>query len=92
MPRDLCKQEASTFGIRSWKLGVFESLTDESREEVWGEGKVSASLHRTVSHPREVWNYGLQAGLTTILGRSSRYLPCVVIEEMLKSTRGCRVA
>jgi hypothetical protein len=30
------------------------SLTDERRKEVWGERKVSTSLHRTVPHPREV--------------------------------------
>jgi hypothetical protein len=58
MLRDLCKQEVPTFGIQSWKSGVFESLADERREEVWGKRKVSASLHRTVSHPREVWDCG----------------------------------
>jgi hypothetical protein len=61
MPRDFCKQKELTLGIRSRGPCVFESLTDERREEVWDERKVSASLHRTVPHPREVWNYGLQA-------------------------------
>jgi hypothetical protein len=90
--KDLCKQEASTFGIWNWKLGVFETLTYERREEVWGKRKVSASLHRTVFHPQEVWNCGLQAGLITILSRSTRHLLHVTFEEMLKSYRGCRVA
>jgi hypothetical protein len=85
MPIDLCKQEASTIGIRSWKSCVLESLTDERREEVWGERKVSASLHRIVPHPREVWNCGLQVGLTTILSWSSRHLSCVTIKEMFKA-------
>jgi hypothetical protein len=39
MPRDLCKQEALTFGVQSWKSCVFEGFTHERREEVWGEGK-----------------------------------------------------
>jgi hypothetical protein len=59
MPRDLCKQEALTIDIQSWKSCVLETLTDERREEIWGERKVSASLKRTVSHPQEVWNRGL---------------------------------
>jgi hypothetical protein len=60
MPRDLRKQEVLTIGVQSWKSCVLESLADERREEVWGERKVSASLHRTVSHRREVWNCALQ--------------------------------
>jgi hypothetical protein len=28
---------------------------------VWGERKVSASLYPTIPHPREMWDYGLQA-------------------------------
>jgi hypothetical protein len=41
MPRDLCKQEASTFGVRSWRSCVFESFAHESHEEVWGERKLA---------------------------------------------------
>jgi hypothetical protein len=48
--RYLRKQEASTFGIQSWKSCVFESFTHEKHEEVWGERKVSTSLHQTVPH------------------------------------------
>jgi hypothetical protein len=40
---------------------VYLSLTNERREDVWGEMKVSTSLHRTITHPREVWDCGLQA-------------------------------
>jgi hypothetical protein len=43
------------------KSCVLESFTHERREEVWGERKVSTSLHQTFPHPREVWNCGLQA-------------------------------
>jgi hypothetical protein len=32
-----------------------------NHEEVWGERKISTSLHGIVPHPREVWNCGLQA-------------------------------
>jgi hypothetical protein len=92
MPRDLCKQEASTIGVQSWKSCVFESLTDERREEVWGERKDSASLHWAIPHPREVLNCGLQARLTPNLSKSSQHLPRVTIEEMLKGTHGRRVA
>jgi hypothetical protein len=44
-----------------------QTYANKRHEEVWGERKVSASLHRIVPHPREVWNCGLQVGLTTIL-------------------------
>jgi hypothetical protein len=40
-PRDLCKQEASTFGIRCWKSCVFEGFAHERREEVWVKGKLA---------------------------------------------------
>jgi hypothetical protein len=64
-----------------FKVGdhVYMSLTNERREEVWGERKVSASLHWTVPHPREVWYCGLQARPGTILSWSSRHLPRVAI-------------
>jgi hypothetical protein len=51
MLRDLCKQEESTLGIRSWISCVLEGLTDMGCEEVWDERKVSFSLHWTLSHP-----------------------------------------
>jgi hypothetical protein len=54
-------QEASTFGVQSWKSCVFESFAHERHEEVWGKRKISTSLHRTIPHPQEVWNCGLQA-------------------------------
>jgi hypothetical protein len=40
-PRDLCKQEASTFGVRSWKSCVFESFAHERREEFGVKGKLA---------------------------------------------------
>jgi hypothetical protein len=60
MPRDLCKQEASTLGVQSWRPCILEGLAYEGREEVWGERKVSASLDKTIPHPREMWDCGLQ--------------------------------
>jgi hypothetical protein len=53
-----------TRGANPWSSSrrscVFESLTNERCEEVWGEGKISASLHQTVPYNREVWDCGLQ--------------------------------
>jgi hypothetical protein len=43
-------KEALTFEIQRWKSCVFESLTHEWSEEVWGERKVSTSLHQTIPH------------------------------------------
>jgi hypothetical protein len=53
---------------------------------------ISTSLHRTVPHPWEVWNCGLQAGPATILSCSSWHLPRVATEEMFEGTCGRRVA
>jgi hypothetical protein len=33
------------------KPRVIEGLANEGREEVWGDRKVSTSLHRTIPHP-----------------------------------------
>jgi hypothetical protein len=49
MPRDLCKQEASTPGVRGWNPRVLKGLANERREEVWDKRKVSTSLHQTIS-------------------------------------------
>jgi hypothetical protein len=46
-------------------------FTDERREKVWDERKVSTSLHQTLSHTREVWTSGIQIRVTAILGRRS---------------------
>jgi hypothetical protein len=51
MPRDLCKQEGLTLGVQSRRSCILEGLANEGREEVWGERKVSASLHQTIPHP-----------------------------------------
>jgi hypothetical protein len=59
---------------------------------VWGEWKVSGSLHRTIPHPREMWDRGLEACPATIHSWSSRRLPRVRIEEMLEGTHGRHVA
>jgi hypothetical protein len=51
MQRDLCKQEASTLGVRGWKSRILEGLTNEGREEVWDEREVlGSSTPGTVSH------------------------------------------
>jgi hypothetical protein len=84
-PRDLCKQEALTFGVQSWKLCVFESFTHERREEVWGKWKTSTSLHGTVSHPREVWNCDLQAWPATILARVHDIFHMLQLKKCLKT-------
>jgi hypothetical protein len=46
-----------------FEVGNHEYLrvTHERREEVWGERKISTTLHWIVSHPQDVWICGLQA-------------------------------
>jgi hypothetical protein len=34
----------------------------------------------------EVWKCGIQAGITTVVGRSSRHLPCILAKEVLEGT------
>jgi hypothetical protein len=91
-PRGLCKQEASTFGVWNRWPCILEGLTNERCEEVWDEREVSTSLHRTISHPREVWYYGLQNRIAALLSWSSRHLPRVATKEMFEGTSGRRVA
>jgi hypothetical protein len=91
IPRELCKQEVLTLGVRGWKPPILEGFANEGCEQVWGERKVSTSLHQTISHPQEMWTCGLQAGLTTVVSRSSRHLPRVTTEEVLEGTRCCRI-
>jgi hypothetical protein len=81
-----------TLGVRSRRSCVFESPADERREEVWGESKFSASLHRTVPHPREMWDCILQAEPATILSWSLQHLPHDIIEEIFEGTYGHHVA
>jgi hypothetical protein len=71
VPRELCKQEASTFGVRSLRSGVPQAFTHEWHEEIWNERKASTSLHWTISHPWEVWERGVQVGTATVVGRNS---------------------
>jgi hypothetical protein len=76
------------FGLRT----ANKCLTNERCEEVWGEMKVSALLHRAIPHPQEMWDRSLQTWPAAILSWSSRRLPHIAIEEMLEGTRGCCVA
>jgi hypothetical protein len=38
-----------------------------------------------------VWNRGIQTRVTIVIGKSSRHLPCIVAEEVLKGTHGCGI-
>jgi hypothetical protein len=38
-----------------------------------------------------VWNHDIQAGVTTVNGRSPQHLPCIIVEEVLEGTRGCGI-
>jgi hypothetical protein len=38
-----------------------------------------------------VWNRSIQAGVTTVNGRSQRHLSRVITEEVLHGTRGCGI-
>jgi hypothetical protein len=39
-----------------------------------------------------VWKCGIQAGIATVIGRSSRYLSRISAKEVLEGTRGCCIA
>jgi hypothetical protein len=39
-----------------------------------------------------VWKDGIQDGITTVVGRSSRHLQCILAKEVLEVTRGCCIA
>jgi hypothetical protein len=84
--RELCKQEAPTPGVYSWGSCVSEGFTYERHEKVWNERKSSTSLHWTVSHTLEVWKCGIQVGIATLVGRSTRYLPRVTAKKCLKAS------
>jgi hypothetical protein len=89
--RELCKQEASTLRVWCWRSCVLKGFANEGREEVWGERETSTSLYQTIPHPWEMWNRSLEAGVTTIVGRSSWHLPCIAAEEVPEGTRGCYI-
>jgi hypothetical protein len=40
----------------------------------------------------ELWKCGIQAGITTVVGRSSRHLLCILAKEVLEGTHGCYIA
>jgi hypothetical protein len=67
VPRELCKQEASTPRVCNWGSCVSEGFTYERHQEVWNKRKTSTSLHWTVSHPGEVWECGISVGIATSL-------------------------
>jgi hypothetical protein len=39
-----------------------------------------------------MWNRDIQAGVTIVVDRSLRHLPCVTTEEVLEGTHGCGIA
>jgi hypothetical protein len=43
----------------------------------------------TVSNSGEVWEGGIQVRVTTVIVRSSRYLPRIAAKEVFEGTRGC---
>jgi hypothetical protein len=65
---------------------------DEGHEEGRDEREVSTLIHRTIPNPREMWNHGIQAGVTTVIGRSSQNLPRIIAEEVLEGIHGCCIA
>jgi hypothetical protein len=65
---------------------------DEGHEEGRDEREVSTLIHRTIPIPREMWNHGIQAGVTTVIGRSSQNLPRIIAEEVLEGIHGCCIA
>jgi hypothetical protein len=67
--RKLCKQQASTLGVWSWRSCVSKSFAYEGHEEVWSERKISTSLHWTLSHTSEVWKHGILPGIASITWR-----------------------
>jgi hypothetical protein len=39
-----------------------------------------------------MWKGGIQIGVTTVIGRSSRHFPCISAKEVFEGTRGCCIA
>jgi hypothetical protein len=39
-----------------------------------------------------VWEGGIQVIVTTVIGRSSRHIPCISAKEVFEGTRGCCIA
>jgi hypothetical protein len=87
--RELCKQEAPALTVWGWRSCVCTCFTNEGRKEVSGEREAITSLHRTILQSWEVWNYGIQVGVTTIVGRSSQHLSCISAKEVLEGTHEC---
>jgi hypothetical protein len=92
MPRVLCKQEVSTIIVWGWRLYIPKGLANEGHEEIWSEREAITSLHWAISHSWEVWNRGIQAGVTTVIGRSPWHLSHIVAEEVLEGTHGCCIS
>jgi hypothetical protein len=91
-PRELCKQEMSTFIVWGWRSCVLEGFSNEGREEIWSERETVTSLYWTVPNSWEVWKGGIEVGVTTIIGRSSWHLPRILAKEVFEGTHGCYIA
>jgi hypothetical protein len=63
-----------------------------------GSALAAVPMVRTTLHKEDkvdtslLWNRGIQAGVTTVIGRSPRHLPHVTVEEVLEGTRGCGIS
>jgi hypothetical protein len=88
-PRKLCKQEAPTLTVWAWRSCVPKGFTNEGCKEVYSEREAITSLHWTIPNPWEVWNRGVQAGFTTVVGKSPWHLPCIIAKEVLECICEC---
>jgi hypothetical protein len=91
MSSGLCKQEMLTFTVWDWRSCVLKGFTSEGRKEVWSERKAITMLHRTIPHTWEVWKCGIQARITTVVGRGLRHLPRILAKEVFEGTHGCYI-
>jgi hypothetical protein len=89
MPRELCKQEMSIFTVWGWRSCVLNGFTNEEHKEVWSERKAITSLHQAIPHTWEVWKYGIQVLIITVVGKSLWHLPRISAKEVLEDTHGC---
>jgi hypothetical protein len=84
-PRKLCKKEVLTLGVWGWRSRISKGFANEAHEEVSDEREVSTSLQWTLSHHWEVWSCGMQAWLTTLVGRVHDIFHVSQLKKCLKA-------
>jgi hypothetical protein len=82
----------ATFIVWGWRPHILKGVANEGHEEIWSKKEAITSLYWTIPNCWEVWKCGIQIGVTTIIGRSSRHLARISTKEVFEGTHGCRIA